>query len=80
MTCSGKAGIASQSSLRTTVHKSTPVSVSGCPKAKKAASRAQKLTAALKVCKKKAKAKRASCQAQAQKQYGTLKKHVTRKK
>jgi hypothetical protein len=56
-----------QSGVRLT--QSTPVSVSGCAK-KKALSRAQKLTAALKECKKKAKKKRAGCDASARKRYG----------
>jgi hypothetical protein len=59
------------------IHQSTPVSVTGCPKTKKA-TRARKLTAALKACRKKTRAKRASCQAQADKKYGATKK-ATRK-
>jgi hypothetical protein len=50
------------------IHESTPVSVSGCAK-KKTLTRAQKLTAALKACKKKAKDKRATCEVKAHKQY-----------
>jgi hypothetical protein len=52
------------------VKQTTPVSVTGCPKAK---TRAQKLKAALKACKKK-KANRASCVKQANKKYGPIKK------
>jgi hypothetical protein len=55
------------------IHQSTPVSVTGCPKAK-ALTRAQRLSKALKACKKKAKAKRATCQRQARKQYAPPKK------
>ena len=54
------------------IHQSTPVTVTGCPKAK-ALTRAQKLTAALKACHKKAKGKRAACKAKALKQYGPRK-------
>jgi hypothetical protein len=53
------------------INRSTPVSVSGCAK-KKALSRAQKLAAALKACKKKAKGKRAACRASARKKYGPV--------
>ena len=55
------------------IHQTTPISVSGCPKVKKTLTRAQKLTAALKVCKKQAKAKRATCVAKARKQFGPVK-------
>jgi hypothetical protein len=54
------------------IHQTTHVGVTGCPKAK-VATRAQKLAKALKVCKKKPKAKRATCQAQARKRYGPAK-------
>ncbi|HEY3960879.1 MAG TPA: hypothetical protein VGL68_10260 [Solirubrobacteraceae bacterium] len=54
------------------LNQNTPVSVTGCAK-KKALTRAQKLAAALKLCKKKAKAKRASCNATARKRYGPVK-------
>jgi hypothetical protein len=54
------------------INESTKISVTGCGKAK-ALTRSQKLTRALKVCKKKAKAKRGGCQAKARKQYGPLK-------
>jgi hypothetical protein len=56
-----------QSGVRLT--QSTPVGVTGCAK-RKALSRAQKLAAALKECKKKAKKKRAACDANARKRYG----------
>jgi hypothetical protein len=51
---------------------STPISVSGCAKAK-ALTRAQKLTKALKACNKKAKSKRAVCKARAREQFGAVK-------
>jgi hypothetical protein len=54
------------------INQSTPVSVTGCAK-KKALTRAQKLAAALKLCKKKAKSKRAACNAAARKRYGPVK-------
>jgi hypothetical protein len=57
-----------------TLHQNTNVAVTGCAK-KKALTRAQKLTAALKACHKKAKGKRAACQRQARRRYGPLKKH-----
>jgi hypothetical protein len=45
------------------IHQSTPISVSGCPKAKTAAQlRAQKLAAALKACHKKHGSKRSGCE------------------
>ena len=55
-----------------TQHFSTSVSVTGCPKVK-ALTRAQKLKAALKACKKKPKGKRAACEAAARKQFGPVK-------
>jgi hypothetical protein len=55
------------------IHESTPISVSGCAKAK-TLTRAQKLTRALKACNKKAKDKRATCKAKARKQYSPVKK------
>ena len=55
------------------IHQSTPISVTGCPKAKKA-TRTQKLAAALKACHKKAKGKRQACERAARKKYGPLKK------
>jgi uncharacterized repeat protein (TIGR01451 family) len=54
------------------INESTKISVTGCAKSK-ALTRAQKLTRALKVCKKKAKAKRAKCQAAARQRYRPLK-------
>jgi uncharacterized repeat protein (TIGR01451 family) len=51
------------------IKQTTKVAVTGCPKVK-TLSRAQKLAAALKVCKKKAKRKRAACQKLARKRYG----------
>ncbi len=54
------------------IHETTPITVTGCSKVK--LSRAQKLAAALKACKKKAKGKRAACRAAARKQYGPAKK------
>ncbi len=49
---------------------STPVTVTGCPKTKRTLTRAQKLTAALKVCHKKKGAKRVVCERQARRRYG----------
>jgi hypothetical protein len=52
------------------IHQSTPISVSGCPKAKTAAQlRAAKLAAALKACHKKKGSKRSSCEKAARKKY-----------
>jgi hypothetical protein len=60
------------------IHGSTPISVTGCAKSKKATlTRAQKLAKALKVCRKKPKgAKRAACVAKAHKRYPPAKKKV----
>ncbi len=55
------------------IHQSTPVSVTGCAKAK-ALTRAQKLKAALKACHKKKKSKRAGCERVARKKYGPVNK------
>jgi hypothetical protein len=55
-----------------TINQSTPISVTGCAKTK-ALTRAQKLTAALKTCHKKAKGKHAACEAKARKRYGPIK-------
>jgi hypothetical protein len=53
------------------IHTSTPIAVTGCKKATKA----QKLAAALKTCRKsRKKAKRASCEASARRKYPTVKK------
>ncbi len=54
------------------IHQSTPISVTGCAK-KRSLTRAQKLAAALRVCHKKAKSKRASCERQARRKYGPVK-------
>jgi hypothetical protein len=55
------------------ITKTTKIAVTGCPKTK-SLTRAQKLAAALKACHKdKNKAKRASCERQARKQYGPVK-------
>jgi uncharacterized repeat protein (TIGR01451 family) len=57
-----------------TIDQSTPIAINGCAK-KKSLTRAQKLVAALKVCHKKHnKAKRASCERQAHRKYGVVKK------
>jgi hypothetical protein len=56
------------------IHQSTKIVVTGCPMVK-ALTRAQKLAAALKACRKKAKGrKRAACEARARKRYGPVKK------
>jgi hypothetical protein len=60
------------------IHQSTPISVTGCPKAK-SLTRAQKLAKALKACKKKAKGKRTVCEQQARKQYAPVKKKAKKK-
>jgi hypothetical protein len=63
------------------IHQSTPISVSGCPKAKTAAQlRAQKLAAALKACHKKHGSKRSGCEKTAHKRYNPLKKKPPKKK
>jgi hypothetical protein len=54
-----------------TLHQNTHVAVTGCAKTK--LTRAQKLTAALKACHKKAHAKRASCERRARRRYGPVK-------
>jgi hypothetical protein len=57
------------------VKQNTKLAVTGCPRgAKKALTRAQKLTAALRVCKKYKKSRRAKCERQARKKYGPVKK------
>lgn len=48
------------------VHQDTPVAITGC---KNTLTRAQKLTAALKACRKKTHTKRAACEAQAKRRY-----------
>jgi hypothetical protein len=56
------------------IHQSTPISVTGCPKAKTAAQlRAQKLAAALKACHKKKGSKRSGCEKTARSRYGVKK-------
>jgi hypothetical protein len=55
------------------IHENTPIGVTGCAKVK-TLTRAQKLAAALKACKKKAKGKRAACEAATRKKYGPVKK------
>jgi hypothetical protein len=61
------------------INQSTPISVTGCPK-QKALTRAQKLAAALKACKKKAKSKRAACNAFARGRYGPVAKKKSKAK
>jgi hypothetical protein len=55
------------------INQSTKIGITGCAK-KKTLTRAQKLTAALKACHKKAKQRRARCKQQAHQKYGPLKK------
>lgn len=58
-----------------TIHESTKIAVTDCPKVVKKSTRAQLLAAALKACRKKAKGhKRAVCEARARKRYGPVKK------
>jgi hypothetical protein len=54
------------------INESTNVVVTGCAK-KKAVTRAQKLAAVLKTCRKKAKGRRAACESTARKRYGPVK-------
>ncbi len=61
------------------INQSTSIAVTGCAK-KKALTRAQKLAAALKVCHKKAKGKRAACESAARKRYGPVKTAKKKKK
>jgi hypothetical protein len=63
------------------LHQNTNLTVTGCPKAKKAVlSRAQKLQKALKACyKDKNRSKRARCERQARKKYAPVKKKDKRK-
>jgi hypothetical protein len=64
----------------TQINQSTKVTVTGCPKAK-VLTRAQKLTLALKACHKKPKgSKRQTCERQARKQYGPVKKTKAKKR
>jgi hypothetical protein len=55
------------------IHETTPISVTGCAKAK-ALTRAQKLKATLKVCHEQKKSKRADCEKAARKKYGPVNK------
>ncbi len=55
------------------IHESTPIGITGCAKAK-VLTRAQKLTAALKACRKATGKKRSACERAARKKYGTTKK------
>ncbi len=73
--CTGKLAIPTELTGQNgaLVKQSTPVTVTGCPKAK-VLTRAQKLALALKACHKKKGAKRASCERAARKKYGPLKK------
>ena len=61
------------------IHQSTPVTVTGCAKAK-TLTRPQKLAAALKACHKQPKGKRARCETQARKRYGAVKRGAKKKK
>jgi uncharacterized repeat protein (TIGR01451 family) len=62
------------------IKQNTPVTVTGCAK-KKALTRKQKLAKAMKACHRKHnKAKRASCEKQARKKYGPVKKKTKKKK
>ena len=61
------------------LNQTTPVNVTGCAKTK-TLTRAQKLAAALKAChKKKARARRVSCERQARQRYGAVKKKKKKK-
>jgi hypothetical protein len=60
------------------LHQSTPVSVTGCARTK-ALTRTQKLAAALKACKKKAKGRRAACEGAARRQLEAAKKNGRKK-
>ena len=60
-----------------TIHQSTPVGVTGCPK-KKALTRAQKLVIALKACHRKHGGKRTACERAARKRLGLVKKKKKR--
>ena len=60
------------------IKKSTAISVTGCAKLK-TLTRAQKLAKALKACHKKAKSKRARCEAAARKQFGQAKSKAKKK-
>jgi thiamine monophosphate synthase len=60
------------------IHDTTKIGIAGCAKVK-ALTRAQKLTKALKACKKKAKGKRSGCEKTARKQFGPVKKAKKKK-
>ena len=60
------------------IRQSTKVALIGCPKVK-ALTRAQKLAAALRACKKKGPRKRAACRQLARKRYGPVKTRQRRK-
>ncbi|HTZ85247.1 MAG TPA: hypothetical protein VMB05_01135 [Solirubrobacteraceae bacterium] len=63
------------------IKQSTKVAVTGCPKAKgKPLTRAQKLAAAMKRCKKKGAQKRIACERQARRKFGPVAKPTKRKK
>ena len=56
------------------INQNTPIGITGCAKTKKTLTRAQKLAAALKACRKKAKGKkRTACDVKARKRYGPVK-------
>jgi hypothetical protein len=59
------------------IHQSTKIAVSGCKA--KAQSKAQKLAAALKACKRKGKGKRASCAKAARRRFGSVARKARRK-
>ncbi|HEY3864589.1 MAG TPA: hypothetical protein VGL54_00710, partial [Solirubrobacteraceae bacterium] len=61
------------------IHEDTKIGVTGCKKAKKALTRAQKLKKALKTCHTKKKSKHASCEKAARKKYGPANKKSKRK-
>jgi hypothetical protein len=60
------------------IKRTTNISVTGCTKAK-TLTRAQKLAAALKACRRKSKGKRAGCEKRARAQYGSVKKRSRQK-
>jgi hypothetical protein len=61
------------------IHATTPIGISGCAKVK-ALTRAQKLSKALKACRKQGKGKRAGCEKAARRKYGTKTKVKSKKK
>jgi hypothetical protein len=60
------------------IHETTPVSVTGCGKTK-VLTRAQKLKAALKACRKKEKSKRAGCERVTRRKYGPVAKKMSKR-